>query len=1289
MLEPASAGIWRRTARNMADVQREFNVFYSVKILGSPRAVKRGVTSTLNVVQTRAGAIIGIAGKGPNCPLHVLLVSFILSLLCCSSQAGTLWNDLGSTLAHETGDGQDILGGAVKRDDTSTDTLYFKFHVDPLSDASTEEYFAGFELFEGKTRGLAVGNAMKAWAYSAFHTSETGESNKVSGDLDLHSSHPESTAVGVFKQYEQPRAGIERTIVFKVQYIAGEDDLVTVWLSPDLNAGATETSQPESLTTRFKANCSFNEIHLRHGGGGGGWTFSDMAIATSFNDFTASSGIEPGKSSPVAARGSLPFSFRSWQREQGLSQNSVRALTQTREGYLFIGTDNGVTRFDGVRFVSFGEREGLRCGPVSCMFEDARGALWIGSVNDGLARRQDGKFVTFTTRDGLPANSITALAEDNEGRLWIGTTAGLGSLLNGCWTSFTNEAVRDKPITGLFKDKNGTLWVTATGAGVFQFQDGRLNPLTDGSVEKLLRDPHCVLVDQSERLWVGAGDDFVLCRAGSQWTHYRVPRHLDKPFVNTLAESPDGTVWAGSVSEGLFQFKDGKLLAISARSGMLDNFVESLCVDHEGNLWVGTSAGLTQLRPKSVSFLGPAEGLGYGPVQGLAEIAPGEIWAGKANDGLYRWQARNFSRLLLPGFSQNEAQVNAVLATHDGGAWVASNKGLLRVTDAKADSIDAQPAELSELIAISLAEDHESAVWAGTPEGKVWRLQGGRRVAVTNFWQTRPITAILPGADGSMWIGTEGAGLHRYQNQTHFQLGKTNGLLSDSIRTLHQDAQGVLWIGTAGGGLARWQQGRITVFTTREGLPDDTISQILEDDAEHLWLGSNRGIASVSKAELQELVIGKATTLYPRIFGRAEGMLSEECTGGFFPAGLKTKNGLLWFSTLKGLVVIDPRLKNPPARGPSVILEQVMLDGALISSLPTTNPASEAQGGKSDTGKVVTRTLQIPPGKHRIELRYTGLNFTSPERVRFRYRMEGLDSDWVDAGSLRSAFYSYVPPGKRQFQVIACDGEGVWNETGASLTLTVLPYFWQTWWFLGSVALGLLVSVGGTIRFVEKSKVQSQLKHLERAQALERERARIAQDLHDDLGASLSRISLLSDMAKVEQSSISQTGTHVNKISELAGQTLRALDEIVWAVRPGSDSLQSLVDYIAHFAGELFNDDSVRCRLHLPDTLPARSLPPEMRHNIFLIAKEALTNALKHAAATEVCVQVKATVNSLEILIRDDGCGFNPINSQGVREGNGLGNMSRRAESVGGKLVMETAIGKGTTVRLLVNFESK
>jgi signal transduction histidine kinase len=267
--------------------------------------------------------------------------------------------------------------------------------------------------------------------------------------------------------------------------------------------------------------------------------------------------------------------------------------------------------------------------------------------------------------------------------------------------------------------------------------------------------------------------------------------------------------------------------------------------------------------------------------------------------------------------------------------------------------------------------------------------------------------------------------------------------------------------------------------------------------------------------------------------------------------------------------------------------------------------------------------------------------------------------------------------------------DGVWNKTGATLTLNVRPHFWQTWWFGALAVMGVLISVGGGIRFVEKRKIQTQMRQLEHERTLERERARIAQDLHDDLGASLSRISLLSDMAKANHAKQPGNGEgHVEKISELAGQTLRALDEIVWAVRPGSDSLQSLVEYIAHFANEMFKGNGVRCRLDLPDHVPDRSLPPEMRHNIFLVAKEALTNSMRHAFAREICVQIKTTPDSFELMIKDDGRGFNPTDAANVNDGNGLANMRHRAEAMAGHFELQALPGKGTVMHLSVGLSA-
>jgi len=409
--------------------------------------------------------------------LALLLLTLAIVAWVPQSQAVLLWTDLGATQVHETGVGTDILGGLLQRSNSSTDTLYFKFHVDPVSDANTEFYFAAFQLFEGTHERLAVGNALNAWAYSAFATGETGASNRVVEYVDLNSANPEPSGIGTFHNYELVHSGIGRTIVFKVQYVPGGDDLVTVWLNPDLRPGATEASQPESLTTRFKANACFDQIRLRHGGGGDGWRFSEMAIATSFSDFVNANGTVAG--------GETPFTFRSWQRERGLPENYVRALAQTRDGYLWVGTDEGVSRFDGVNFFSLGPQEGFQGGPVQVLYGDSRAALWIGSVDGGLSCWQGGRLRKFTAREGLPSDSITALAEDGEGRIWVGTQAGLAVWQEGRLAALGGaEIFSGKPITALFREPSGTMWVGARGAGVFCYQGGRFVPLRDEHLEQ-------------------------------------------------------------------------------------------------------------------------------------------------------------------------------------------------------------------------------------------------------------------------------------------------------------------------------------------------------------------------------------------------------------------------------------------------------------------------------------------------------------------------------------------------------------------------------------------------------------------------------------------------------------------------------------------------------------------------------------------------------------------------------------------------------------------------------------
>lgn len=1212
-----------------------------------------------------------IRGNG-RCFAVVVLVLAVLAW-ANPGRAMLLWADLGATQVYDNGLGADILDGLLQRSDSATGTLYFKFHVDPMSGSATEPYFAAFQLFEGSHERLAIGNALNAWAYGAFNTGPTGTTNQVDAydyGIDLNSANPNPSGVGTFFKYELVHSGIERTIVFKVQYAPGGEDEVTVWLNPDLHPGATEASQPESLTTRFKANASFDQIHLRHGGGGDGWIFSEMAIATSFNDFVNEAGSATG--------GEDSLTFRSWQREQGLPENYVRAVAQTLDGYIWVGTDEGVSRFDGVNFFSLGPQEGFAGGPVQILYGDTRGALWIGSVNAGLSCWRGGRLWKFTTSDGLPSMSITALAEDRVGRIWIGTPNGLALWQDGRIQLLPGaEIFGGKTIQSIFCDGKGIVWVAATGAGVFSYEHGGFSQLEYPGFNALLQDPHCLLVDDEGRIWIGAGDDFVLCRDGSQWRRFGMPRHLPTHYIAKLAKAPDGTVWAGSEGEGLFEFNSGKLLPVNAGSGLSDNLVEALLVDREGKLWVGTHGGLNRIGIKKVSVLSHNEGLDYGVVQGMGEVSSNLIWAAQP-DGLYQGDGRIFRQLLLSALTPQESPVSSILSVPDGSCWLGGQHGLLHFKNPRQAEREGGEPALTNLNISALGADPAGGIWAGTRNGQLWHLGGDRWQRVTNFSQTHPITSIVIGRDGRIWAGTEGDGLYCRSAETGNSFAKVNGLSSGWIRTLFLDSEGSLWIGTTGGGLSRLKDGSIATFTMREGLPDNTISQILEDDEGNLWLGGDRGIVRISEQDLQDISTHRITAIYPQIYGRTDGMLSEECATGFFPAGLRTKTGLLCFPTLKGVVVVDSHhlLNSPP---PAVVLEQVLVDGV---------PYSNLSGSKPGDGQ--NEILRLTPGRHTLEIRYTGLGFDAPERVRFRYRLKGLDAGWVEAGTRRVAFYSFVPPGTYHFQVVACNGDGIWNQDGASLALQALPYFWQTWWFIGS-AIGIVGVIGTMgIRVVEKRRVRQRLKQLEQERALERERTRIAQDLHDIMGAKLCRISFLSEHARRGVSVPAEFQSEMRSISDDSREVLQSLDEIVWAVNPQKDSLEHLVSYIVQYSRDYFKRTEIECDLEVPAELPAQPLSSQARHHLFLAVQEALANILKHSGATRAKIAMVCRGGDFEIIISDNGSGFDPVTESNSADsaagfGNGLRNMRQRLAELGGDFRLESRPGEGATVRFILS----
>jgi signal transduction histidine kinase len=499
-------------------------------------------------------------------------------------------------------------------------------------------------------------------------------------------------------------------------------------------------------------------------------------------------------------------------------------------------------------------------------------------------------------------------------------------------------------------------------------------------------------------------------------------------------------------------------------------------------------------------------------------------------------------------------------------------------------------------------------------------------------------------------------------------------LPSNIIRSLYAETNGTLWIGTVDGGLCRFKDNHFVTCTTHEGLLDDVINCIMDDHLGFLWFTSFQGVFRVSKDELNEFADGKRSRIQCVAFGKSDGLPALECPGGFQPAGCRTKDGHLWFPTIKGLVTVDPATVSSNSVAPRVLIEDMLVDGD--SAVTELDAESSLAGSVKKAGSALDNVMKIRPGRHRYEIHYTGLDFTAPERVRFRHRLEGLEEDWVEGVTQRTANYSQLLPGTYRFHVSACNAAGVWNETGAMLAFQVLPYFWETWWFYITTISAGVALMGGAVFWFMFRGWQRQVERLEVQLSVERERTRIAQDIHDGVGANLTEIAWLAELAEKESTDPEEVRQQARKISDTARGTVRSFDEIVWAVLPQNDTLTSLVEYLGRRVDEFFESSSINYRFSAPPELPQVVVPADVRHSFYLACKEALHNVMKHSGATEVKVLVTVGEGWLRVEIEDNGSGFD--SDAGLPSGHGLKNMRQRMTDLKGSFELKSSRGQGT-----------
>jgi signal transduction histidine kinase len=527
------------------------------------------------------------------------------------------------------------------------------------------------------------------------------------------------------------------------------------------------------------------------------------------------------------------------------------------------------------------------------------------------------------------------------------------------------------------------------------------------------------------------------------------------------------------------------------------------------------------------------------------------------------------------------------------------------------------------------------------------------------------VHAITEDAAGNLWVGTS-EGLVRMKDDKITVYHQADGLPGEDVSALLADSDGVLWIGTRGSGLGRLATNHWTTYTTSDGLGGDSIGYLLEDNETNLWIGSNSGLMRVAKKSLNDFANGAETSIQCRTFVEEDGLPTRECTEGSQPAASATADGTLWFPTARGLVYVNPSALKRNMLEPPVIIESVLVDSV--------RQGTNVFGGSPSE-------IIVPPGKHNLEIHFASLNLGAADRSRFQYRLnEQQEVAWIDASGNRVANFAKLLPGTYQFQVKASNEDGVWSSRWAQLTVIVQPALWQKTSFRVLVALILLGLIAGLVYYFSTQKLQRQLETLRQHEALEHERGRIARDLHDQLGANLTQVALLAEMAESDKDLPNEVEDHAKQISQTARETTKALDEIVWAVNPSNDTLEGLVNYSGKYAQEYFALAGLRYRVDIPSELPDITLPPEVRHNVFLAFKESVNNVVKHAQATEAHVRLRLDSDNFALEIEDNGKG--PAGAEQKTGRNGLRNMRKRMEDVGGNFTLSPAPEKGSLVRL-------
>lgn len=959
------------------------------------------------------------------------------------------------------------------------------------------------------------------------------------------------------------------------------------------------------------------------------------------------------------------YHVRKWQVEDGLPQNTVYFITQTSDGYLWIATQDALARFDGRQFKTIYRASipSLENRLIRCLYGDRAGRLWIGS-DERLVCFAEGEFTVYAPPEGVKMGEFNGFGEDSSGRLYA-----LG------WLGFCRVDLDRAELTPLFNafgpnggsrmaaDRSGCLWI-ASGNSLYRFADNQwsLSATLPFIVSSLW-------LDSDDTLWCGLiGGEIVRIDSRGSQQRFKVG---EGGMYALIRSDRSGMLFRMEHSFG--RLSPTELIQVPLPSGKTVDRIHDLYKDREGNIWLGTEGdGLVMLRWNPLRAYSVEHGLRHSHVTTVAETREGRACLGTMGGGLVTLEEGRWRELKLPVWPN----ISSLLETREGALWVGTFGRHVWRFDKNGAHLETKSRALA---ARALFEDRGGGLWIGGDGMGVECLKEGRvaRFDTGSGLLTDHTRCFAQDWTGAVWVGTE-RGLYRIRDQQVEGFFADAGLRAGTIHALFVDSQGSLWIG-AGGGLTRYRGDRFVTATHQHGLPDSLVAQILEDEFGFLWLGTSRGLFRARLAALNAVLDGEAKRIFGRSFGKAEGMRNLECTRGFQPNCMKGSDGRLWFTTVDGAVVIDPKNIPQDHVPPSVHIQRFLADGTVlaldgqpvekISELAARPTSGHGRQGKR---RVPGGVISVPPGAKRLEFQYAGISFSAPDQVRFQRKLEGYDKEWNDPDAQTSASYTKVPPGSYVFRVLAANADGLWSPEVAELAFVVQPALWQTWWFRSAA-----VFVAGGIVFAFTYGP------IHRRRQIERLRLRIARDLHDEVGSNLGTIALYNQLAKAKEADPGPK-SEFDEIDRVVQRTAQSLRDVIWFTNPEFDTVSGMLEHMEDSATRTLAGKALS--FETGPVIATRRLAVEFRRNFFFMYRELLHNILKHAHATRVQIYVAEEKNTLVLRVSDNGVGFDPGAGSA---GNGLRNMKQRAAEMEGTVEIVSRPQGGTTVCIRAPLHSR